>query len=284
MPVVKLWLLAWLVGIGLVACKHSKDHQGQTPLVEVDGNFLYVEDLRKVLPANVSKDDSLLFAEHYIRNWIEDVLLLVNAERNVQEDENIHQLVENYRRALVLHRYQQKLMEQRLAFEISESEIDSFYRENTSQFLLEQPMVKGLYIKVPLNAKGMNNVRQWYKKKDQEVIEKMEKYSLQHAVDYLYFYNHWLYLDEIFDRIPVKVDDAAEYVRRNMDVEVRDTAFCYFMHIDTLLLAGQPMPIDYAKNEIREILMNMRQVDFMKQVKGKLYEEAQNEQRIIYHY
>lgn len=281
---VKKWVLVWLIGICVVACERSIDHQGRMPLVEVDGKCLYVEDLRKALPTNASKDDSLLFAEHYIRNWIEDVLLLENAERNVQDDESINQLVENYRRSLVLHKYQQKLMEQRLAYEISESEADSFYQENETQFLLEQPMLKGLYIKVPLNSKGINNVRQWYKKKDQLTIEKLEKYSLQYAVDYLYFYNHWVRSDEILDRMPVKVDNAAEYIRRNMDVEVCDTAFCYFMHIDTFLLAGQPMPIDYARSEINEILMNMKQIDFMKQVREKLYEEALGKQRINYHY
>ncbi|EXY25877.1 hypothetical protein M080_3704, partial [Bacteroides fragilis str. 3397 T10] len=38
-------------------------------MVEVDGNFLYKEDLQAVLPAGLSKDDSLLFAEHYVRSW-----------------------------------------------------------------------------------------------------------------------------------------------------------------------------------------------------------------------
>lgn len=42
--------------------------------------LLYHEDLQSVLPADLSKDDSLLFAEHYIRNWAEDVLLYEKAQ------------------------------------------------------------------------------------------------------------------------------------------------------------------------------------------------------------
>lgn len=42
------------------SCADKHDHKGQTPLVEVDGNFLYKEDLQAVLPAGLSKDDSLL--------------------------------------------------------------------------------------------------------------------------------------------------------------------------------------------------------------------------------
>ena len=40
------------------ACTDSHDHRGKTPLVEVNGNFLYKEDLQSVLPAGLSKDDS----------------------------------------------------------------------------------------------------------------------------------------------------------------------------------------------------------------------------------
>ncbi|MDE6162773.1 MAG: peptidyl-prolyl cis-trans isomerase, partial [Bacteroides sp.] len=50
-------LLITLLGCG--ACKEQHDHKGKTPLVEVDGNFLYKEDLISVLPVGLSKDDSI---------------------------------------------------------------------------------------------------------------------------------------------------------------------------------------------------------------------------------
>ena len=57
-----------------LACSEQHDHHGKTPLVELEGNFLYHEDLQSVLPNGLSKDDSLLFAEHYIRNWAPAIL------------------------------------------------------------------------------------------------------------------------------------------------------------------------------------------------------------------
>ena len=69
-----------------VACSEQHDHKGKTPLVELDGNFLYQEDLQSALPARLSKDDSLLFAEHYIRNWVEDILLYEKAQSNIPDN------------------------------------------------------------------------------------------------------------------------------------------------------------------------------------------------------
>mgnify|MGYP006981243036 CR=1 FL=1 len=55
---------------------------------------MYKEDLQAVLPAGLSKDDSLLFAEHYVRSWVEDVLLFNQAQSNIPDNGEIDKLVE----------------------------------------------------------------------------------------------------------------------------------------------------------------------------------------------
>lgn len=279
-----LWVGLLLAAGVWVSCGEKVDHHGLTPLVEVSGTYLYAEDLRKALPENLSKDDSVLFAEHYIRNWVEDALLLDNARRNVTADEGIDRLVENYRHALLLHSYQRKLMAQRLSKEINDADIDSFYRTNASLFRLERPLIKGLYIKVPLKEKGMNNVRKWYKHKEHETVEKLEKYTLEHAVDYLYFYDRWLPLDQMAEKLPVEADEARALVKKQSDIELQDTAFCHFLHVDTLLDVGAQMPVDYARAEIVEILMNIRQTEFMKRVRAGLYDEAMRADKVTRYY
>ena len=59
----RIFFLGLLSILLCVACSEQHDHKGKTPLVELDGNFLYREDLQSALPARLSKDDSLLFAE-----------------------------------------------------------------------------------------------------------------------------------------------------------------------------------------------------------------------------
>ena len=160
------------------ACKKQHDHKGKTPLVEVDGNFLYKEDLMSVLPVGLSKDDSILFAEHYIRSWAEEILLYEKAANNIPDNVDVEKLVENYRKALIMHTYQQELINQKLINDIPEQEIADYYEKNKELFKLESPLIKGLFIKVPLTAPQLNNVRRWYKSEKQDAIESLEKYSL----------------------------------------------------------------------------------------------------------
>ena len=184
MNIVKNWGVLLVVAGVLSGCGPEHDHKGKTPLVEVAGEYLYKEDLQAALPFNISKDDSVLFAEHYIRNWVEDVLLFDKAEGNIPDNAKIAKLVENYRRALIMHTYQEELANQKLANEISDEEISAYYEKNKELFHTEHPFVKGLFIKVPLHSQDLASVRKWYKKNNQDAIENLEKYSLRNAVSY----------------------------------------------------------------------------------------------------
>lgn len=285
MSIVKNWGVILVIAAAMTGCGQEHNHKGKTPLVEVSGEFLYKEDLQAALPLNISKDDSVLFAEHYIRNWIEDALLFDKAEGNIPDNDKISKLVENYRRALIMHTYQEELVNQKLANDISEEEINAYYEKNKELFRLDNPLVKGLFIKVPLSSPDLGNVRVWYQKNNQDVIEKLEKYSLRNAVSYDYFYDRWTSVPDVAAKIPLKVlDTDANYLDKNRNVEVKDTAFCYFLHIEDFLGKDKQKPLDFARDEIKEILINLKRVEFINKVKEDLYQRASDRNKIIYYY
>lgn len=261
----------------------GSEHQ-EGLLVEVDGSFLYKEDLQAVLSSGLSKDDSLLFAESYIRNWVEDALLYGKAKANIPDNNEIEKLVENYRKALILHTYQQELINQRLSSNLAEQDIAEFYEKNKNLFVLERPLIKGLFIKVPSEAPRLNELRQWYKTETYESVENLEKYSLQHAVSYEYFYDKWVEVSDILGKIPLKTDDPEKYIHDNRHVELSDTAFYYFLNVIDYREKGDEKPYDFARPIAKDMLLNLRKVDFIQKIKSDLYEEATRKNKIIYNY
>lgn len=265
------------------ACSEKRDHKGKTLLVEVSGEFLYKEDLQSVLPAGLSPDDSLLFAEHYIKDWVEGVLLYEKAESNIPDNDKINELVENYRKALVVHTYQQKLLDQQLSEKITEEEMRAYYEANKNLFIVDKPLIKGLFIKVPLKAPGINNVRKWYKKNTPENVEHLEKYSFQNAVGYDYFYDRWLLATDVIDKIPLVVANPESYLEQNRQVEIQDSVYYYFLNVDDYLKSGEQEPYEFAKREIKDMLVNLKRVSFMKEVKEDLFKNASDRKKIIYY-
>ncbi len=265
------------------ACgKPQYDHKGRTPLVELDGNFLYQEDLAAVQPVGQSKDDSLLFAEHYIRNWAEDILLYEKAQNNIPDNAEIEQLVKNYRKALIMHVYQQSLIQEKLAEEITEADLQTYYDTNKDVFKAEVPLMKGLFIKVPLTSPGIGRVRQWYKDERQSAVEHLEKYSLQNAVKYEYFYDKWIPASEILSLMPLREEKVDAYFAKNRHVELKDTAYWYFLNVSDYIPTGGQEPYEAARSAVSEMVVNRKQVEFLNQVKGDLYKEAVEDGKLKY--
>lgn len=265
-----------------MACSRRYENKGRTPLVEIDGNFLYREDLESAFPGDLHKEDSLLFAEHYIRNWVEDVLLYEKAQDNVPDDGTIEKLVENYRRALIMHTYQQALIHQKLSDKIVEKELVDYYDKNKELFKLEAPVIRGLFIKLPLKAPQLANVRRWYKSSDQNAVDHLEKYSLQNAVKYEYFYDKWIPLAEILNLIPHKTSDIGNLLNKQRHVELKDTAFYYFLNVSDYRAAGEQAPYKFVRSNVKDMLLNLKQVEFIKQIKSDLYQQAVKKKRIKY--
>lgn len=265
------------------ACgKPQYDHKGRTPLVELDGNFLYQEDLAAVQPVGQSKDDSLLFAEHYIRNWAEDILMYEKAQNNIPDNAEIEQLVKNYRKALIMHVYQQSLIQEKLAEEITEADLQTYYDTNKDVFKAEVPLMKGLFIKVPLTSPGIARVRQWYKDERQSAVEHLEKYSLQNAVKYEYFYDKWIPASEILSLMPLREEKVDAYFAKNRHVELKDTAYWYFLNVSDYIPTGGQEPYEAARSAVSEMVVNRKQVEFLNQVKGDLYKEAVEDGKLKY--
>jgi len=263
------------------SCARKGDHIGKTPLIEVDGHFLYKEELCAAVPVGLSKDDSLLFVEDYIRNWAEDILLYNKAKSNIPDNGEIDKLVENYRKVLIMHTYEQELINQKLTEEFSEQEMADYYEKNRNLFVLEHPLIKGLLVKVPLTAPRVNKVRKWYKMETSEAIDNLEKYSLQNAVVYEYFYDKWVSVADILDKIPLKVLTPENYLQIHRQIELKDTAYYYFLNVREYRKSGEQEPYELAKLEIKDMLINMKRVEFMRKVKDDLYQRAMSDKKII---
>ena len=280
---VKLSLITGLL-ILTGACTQTVDHKGRQPLVKVGHNYLYQEDLQMVMPVGITGKDSVAFADEYIRNWVEDILLYKKAEGNIPDNAKINELVASYRRALVMHTFQEELVNQEVGNAITDTEVEAYYTANAAAFRAEKPYVQGLYLKVPLEAKKLSSVRSLYKKNTQDAIDKLEKYGISNAVDYDYFYDRWMPVSDIAVKLPMKeLTTDADYLNRKRNIEVKDTAFCYFLHVENFIPKGEVLPLEYARNEIKEILINLKRVDFINRMRNDLYEQASEKNEVIYY-
>lgn len=281
-------LLVWLLSVSLMLSSCHKREEvkyvsGKTPLVELDGNVLYQEDLLQVLPVDISEADSAQFANRYIENWLSELLLYQNAERNVRDDKQIAELVENYRRSLIVHEYQQLLIEQKIEQDITMQEIETFYNDNKNLFVLEEPILKGLFIKLPLSAPNQNSIMKLYRLRDDESYDEIEKYCIRNAPYYEFFYDYWHSVSDIEILLPSMEVSLQDYLNKNDYLEIKDDEFLYLLNVSEYLPKGSVAPIEQVENRIKRLLINNKAVSYIQKIKKDLYNSAIENNRVIFH-
>ncbi len=105
-------------------------------------------------------------------------------------------------------------------------------------------------------------------------LEKIEKYSVQNATLYDYFYDRWVDFNAIMENIPLRVSDPNAFLKANKFVEVADSSYFYLLNISEYLPSGSVAPYDYANTRIIEMLINQRKMDFLRKFEEDLYNDA----------
>lgn len=259
----------------LFSCKRGVPEVRKDVLVTVGEHSLSRSEVEALIPRTLSSADSLLMAESYVKKWVKDVLVYDVAEDNLGEEmAEVDRLVEAYRHSLVRYRYQERLVRERLSAEIRESDIQDYYEANRKKFELKTNLVKGLFLKVPVDAPGLADLKRWYKSDDASAIEKIDKYSLQNAAIYDYFYDKWMDFADVMENIPLQLPNPSAYLKTNKTLEVSDSAYCYLLHIRDYVPAGEVAPYDYVQPQIGEMLLSQRKQKFLRDFEEELYNDA----------
>lgn len=273
-----------LILFALASCQQQVEHGGKTPLVQVGSCVLYKEDMIRSMPYGLSESDSVEFAQKFVHKWIEEQLLYEKAEHNVRGDERIERMVADYRRTLVMNNYERELLQQKMPEEILEEELQKYYTDNKQLFILEEPVMKGVFIKAPLSSPGLKDLKRWYKEKSDESLEQLEMYAFRNAVLYEYFYDYWVPVSELEGKVIMDLSKLDEDFEKYRNMEAEYGGYCYLLHVEEYVMEGKEKPYDLARHEIIDLLANSRKVEFMNRVKNDLYNQSVEMGRIKYYY
>lgn len=263
-------------------CKTKVADNERTPILEVEGRFLYLDQVLDIIPADINKKDSAQIAESYIRKWVTDVLLYENAKRNVTNKNEIELLIEDYRKSLTIQQYQQKLIAQRVSKEPSETEMNGFYEDFKEEFTLKENIIKGFLLIVPKNAPKLANVRNWVQSGDTKALENIEKYSVQNAISFDYFGDKWMEFSEILKKIPMQLEDPESFVASHRFYEKSDSTKQYFLRIMSYRRIGEIEPFEMAKPKISNLIINKNKAEFISNFEDEIYKDAIENENITY--
>lgn len=278
----KSWL-PLIVAIAFGACNTTPEDPSMEAIVTVDGVSLTLGELNRAVPDNLAAQDSVAIAEDYISRWVRTKLMLRQAEINLSaEEKDVEQLLEEYRTSLLVHLYQQKMLEQKHSPLVTSREIEEYYTQMQDNFNLQESIIKGIFIRIPKDAPNQDLLRKWINSADLENLVNIEAYAFRNARTYEQFVETWVPFSRINSLLPEAVGNEERFLRWNTFYETSDGTYNYFLSITDYKLPGSSAPIKYVEERIKAILLNKKRIEFIQQLGADLYDEAIKEKIVSF--
>lgn len=262
----KTFLSIFLIASFVFSTCQKQNESFRTPVLKINNQYLYEDELPK--NQHLNNEDSIAMVEKFEKNWVIDALMYEHALKNVDQ-KSIDLLVEEYRKSLIVQNYKQLLINQRLK-DPSEEEISDYYEKYSSQFLLEDDIVKGIFVKVPKKADKLRKMRKWVEEFSVENIENMENYSVKNYGTLDFFTEYWVFERELMKQLPTTIDIK---ITPNKFFEMEDSVYVYMLNVLDYRKIGEIEPLDFAQDKIKNLLLNKQKIEFIRQFEEELYQQ-----------
>ncbi|MDJ0644837.1 MAG: hypothetical protein QNJ57_02535 [Flavobacteriaceae bacterium] len=262
-----------IVIIALFSC--GKRANGDDSIARVYDAYLYHEDLKNALPAQLSETDSLLLAKNFINNWAKQQLLLKKAEINVGDSlAEIDVLVDQYRRDLLISKYKEAVIEQYLDTLATSEDIDVFYEENKEIFKLNEELVKLKYIHFSSQVNNHDEFEELFRSSKKENLDSLKSKELQ-LISYNLNDSIWIRLDDIMKKITsFTAKDRQRILKRTAFFEKKDSLEVYLVAVKQVLKRGQTAPKSYVIPTVKQMILHKRKLELLKKIEETLIEDA----------
>ncbi len=275
-PILYIVFVAYM----LTACNLLTDHQS-IPIAKVGDKVLTMEELSKDMPNYLDQADSTLWADDYIKKWVERQLLLLKAEENLSDQmKDVSKELEEYRNSLIVFRYKNELVKQKMDTTVKDADIENYFAQHRESFILNRNIVKAVYIKVPVEVSNPENIKDLCANDDPEKLAKLNEYCLSYAKSYDRFNDQWVAADIALKNMPMKITDQDKLIQRNRFIESSDANYYYIVCIRDYRLAGQVSPVEYVRNDIKNLILSKQKIEFLKQIEKDVYKEGIDKNKV----
>ena len=275
-----------MLAVAAAACSHSADKSetaaapASEVLIQVGDSALTRADVLAKIPGGISAVDSARLFDAIVEEWLERNMLVAVAEQNLPDLDRIDRLVEQYRRQLLTEEYR-RLMVAEHSDKASKQALRGEYEAHPERYILNQPVIKGIYVKMSSTAPQLGEVREWVAKGTPEAIDELESYGLRGAMEYDFFGDQWVAWEEIAKRIPHRFTapvTPATQSGGNFETEVG--GITYLLHVTEATDSGERMPFEFAAPRIEQALMEQQREDYDRRLMRSVYKKEVEAHRV----
>jgi hypothetical protein len=250
----------------------EKEDNASEIVAIVNTDKLFKEDLKNVLPRNISKEDSLIMVKSFIQDWAVKKLLLKGAANNntSQSLQNINKLVQDYKESLLINNYKKELIKQQLDTVISNEEVEKYYAINNENFKLNEVLVKSKYLYFNYTINDQKEIVKLFKSDKIEDAEELERQQLSFRI-YQLNDSIWKELDKVLLKLPFS---KGNLLKKSKFIQKQDSLGLYLVAIKDVLNRNDIAPLSYIKSTIKEMILHKRKIELIREIEKIIVKDA----------
>ena len=258
------------------SCEFFKKEELGIPVARVNDIYLFQDDIKNLVSQGTSKEDSAVIVNNFIDKWATQQLLIANAKINlsIEKQNEFNKLVEQYKRDLFTKAYQEALVHKSIDTSVSIQEAREIYESNSEIYKLNEELIKFRYINLNENSINLDDIKKRFKRFDNDdkrildsIAIQFRSYSLNDSI--------WIRADQAISKIsPIKAENKKELLKKSNFIELKDSLGLYLMQINDVLLRNDIAPIEYVMPTIKQIVINKRKLEFIKQLEKDITKDA----------
>jgi hypothetical protein len=269
-------LMGLLQSCDLIRMKKEGGTQdnARKPIARVNETYLYQDELTGF--GKTSKEDSISRVTAYINSWVRKQLLISEAMKNIDINEaEVERKVLDYRYSLIGYEYQNFYIKQHLQDSVAEAEIETYYKEHLDNFILKQNIVRGTFIKVPKEAPRTKRIKELMFSQKEKDMDELRSYCLSFSSAYHVYDSSWIEFDKLAVNSPLaEIPNKIQFLKTNPYYETGDNQSLYFLKIDEYKISDNVSPLEFVKEDIKNIILNKRKVELAQKLEQEVYENA----------
>lgn len=267
-------LLILLTVLSISSCRfYDRLFKGDV-VARAGKDVLYASDIEALNINGLSGEDSVATVNRYIMSWAKNKLLLGMAESRLSRaDRDVASQLEDYRQQLLVYRYEQQYVGQRLDTAVSEEEYLEYYETNPASFVTHVPLMKGWYIKISASSPNINPIRSLYTSRGDEDLARLESLCYTSADKY-YVFDSWIGIDALLEGTGMSLQDMSGILEDNGCLEKSSLGYTYLISVDDYIPAGEIAPYEYCRDRIRNHILNRRKQELLSGLERNLLNDA----------
>jgi hypothetical protein len=264
------------ISIFFAACNNGQT-EAEQPIAQVYDTYLMPADIKNIVSEAATPEDSARIVNSYVQTWAKTQLLYHEAVTNANLDLNeIEQRVLEYKYQLITHAFLQQYIEKNLDTTVTQQQIQEYYQANKANFELKQNIVKGIVLKITDSTPDKAKAYAWLRSKNPDDWEKLRSYAFSYTQNPVVSDTTWITLADLIGNTPLRneIKNEVQFLATQHYATATDGEELYMLKIFAYKMADQTSPIEFVKDQIRDILLNQRKIALQHQLEVSLLEKA----------